>query len=207
MEMIKEPEFWVAVAFVLFIGVLVYVGAHKKVTDALDHRSARIKAELDEARRLRDEAGKLLAEYQRKQREAESEAEAIIADAKAEAERVAAEARVKMEEFVARRTKMAEAKIGQAEAQALADVRAAAADAAVAAAENILRGYRQGQGRRRPDRPGHRRREGEAQLGSQDPDWRPRQPTWAVWRSMSPSSTLFPSLPWARRRLKSLRKQ
>ena len=139
MEMIKEPEFWVAVAFVLFIGLLVYVGAHKKVTDALDHRSARIKAELDEARRLRDEAGKLLAEYQRKQREAEREAEAIIADAKAEAERVAAEARVKMEEFVARRTKLAETKISQAEAQALADVRAAAADAAVAAAEKILR--------------------------------------------------------------------
>ena len=109
MEMIKEPEFWVAVSFVLFIGVLLYVGAHKKITDAHDHRSARIKAELDEAGRLRDEAGKLLAEYQRKQREAESEAEAIIADARAEAERVAAEARVKMEEFVARRTKLAEA--------------------------------------------------------------------------------------------------
>ena len=107
--------------------------------EALDHRSARIKAELDEARRLRDEAGKLLAEYQRKQREAEREAEAIVAEAKAEAERVAAEARVKMEEFVARRTKLAETKIAQAEAQALADVRAAAADAAVTAAEKILR--------------------------------------------------------------------
>ena len=139
MEMIKEPEFWVAVAFVLFIGVIVYVGAHKKIIETLDHRSARIKAELDEARRLRDEAGKLLAEYQRKQREAEREADAIITDAKAEAERIAAEARGKMEEFVARRTKMAETKIGQAEAQALADVRAAAADAAVAATETILR--------------------------------------------------------------------
>jgi F-type H+-transporting ATPase subunit b len=139
MDMIKEPEFWVAVAFVLFIGVLVYVGAHKKITEALDHRSARIKAELDEARRLREEAAKLLAEYQRKQGEAEREAEAIVADAKAEAGRVAAEARVKMEEFVARRTKLAEAKIGQAEAQALADVRAAAAEAAVTAAERILR--------------------------------------------------------------------
>ena len=139
MHMIQEPEFWVAVAFVLFIGVLIYAGAHKKVTDALDHRSARIKAELDEARRLREEAGKLLAEYQRKQSEAEREAEAIVTDAKAEAERVAAEARQKMEEFVARRTKLAEAKIGQAEAQALADVRAAAADAAVTAAEKILR--------------------------------------------------------------------
>jgi F-type H+-transporting ATPase subunit b len=139
MEAIKEPEFWVAVSFVLFVAVILYVGAHKKVTDALDHRSARIKAELDEARRLRDEAGKLLAEYQRKQGEAEREAEAIVTDAKAEAERVAAEARVKMEEFVARRTKLAEVKIGQAEAQALADVRAAAADAAVSAAERILR--------------------------------------------------------------------
>ena len=139
MDMIKEPEFWVAVAFVLFVGVLLYVGVHKKLTEALDDRASRIRAKLDEARRLRDEAAKLLAEYQRKQREAEREAEAIVADARAEAERVAAEARVKMEEFVARRTKLAEAKIGQAEAQALADVRAAAADAAVSAAEAILR--------------------------------------------------------------------
>jgi len=139
MEMIKEPEFWVAVAFVLFLGVLIYVGVHKKLIEALDHRSNRIQAELEEARRLRDEAGKLLAEYQRKQRDAEREAEAIIADARAEAGRVAAEARVKMEEFVARRTKLAETKITQAEAQALADVRAAAADAAVTAAEKILR--------------------------------------------------------------------
>jgi F-type H+-transporting ATPase subunit b len=139
MEFFHEPENWVAVCFVIFLGVLAYVGVHRKMLDALDHRSARIKAELDEARRLRDEAGKLLADYQKKQREAEQEAEAIVADAKAEAGRVAAEARVKMEEFVARRTKLAEAKIGQAEAQALADVRAAAADAAVTAAEKILR--------------------------------------------------------------------
>ena len=138
-QMIQEPEFWVAVAFVLFLGVLVYAGVHKTMIGALDQRSNRIKAELDEARRLRDEAGKLLADYQRKQREAEREAEAIITEAKAEAERVAAETRGKMEEYVARRTKLAESKIGQAEAQALADVRAAAADAAVAAAEKILR--------------------------------------------------------------------
>jgi F-type H+-transporting ATPase subunit b len=137
--MLNEPEFWVAVAFVIFVGVLLYVGAHSKIIEALDQRSARIRAELDEARRLREEAGKLLADYQQKQREAEREAEAIVAEAKAEAERVAAEARGKMEEFVVRRTKLAETKIGQAEAQALADVRAAAADAAVAAAEKILR--------------------------------------------------------------------
>jgi F-type H+-transporting ATPase subunit b len=139
MDVLHTPEFWVAVAFALFIAVLIYAGAFKKATEALDQRSARIKAELDEARRLRDEAGKLLAEYQRRQREAEREAEAIVAEAKAEAERVAAEARAKTEDFIARRTKLAETKIGQAEAQAVADVRAAAADAAVAAAETILR--------------------------------------------------------------------
>jgi F-type H+-transporting ATPase subunit b len=134
-----SEEFWVAVAFVIFIGVLVYMGVPQKLIESLDQRSARIKAELDEARRLRDEAEELLAQYQRKQREAEREAEAIIAEAKNEAERVAAEAHGKMEEFIVRRTKLAETKIGQAEAQALADVRAAAADAAVAAAEKILR--------------------------------------------------------------------
>jgi F-type H+-transporting ATPase subunit b len=144
LDFIKEPESWVAVAFVMFLGVLVYAGAFKKAIEVLDHRSTRIKAELDEARRLREEAQKLLGDYQRKQQEAEREAEAIVADAKAEAERVAAEARTKMEEFVARRTKLAETKIGLAEAQALAEVRAAAADAAVTAAEQILRATAKG---------------------------------------------------------------
>ena len=133
-----DAEFWVAVSFVIFLAVMVKVGAHRKLIGALDDRSARIKAELDEARRVRDEAQALLADYQRKRKEADREAEAIIAAARAEAERQAAEAKQKAEEFVARRTKMAEAKIAQAEAQALADVRAAAAEAAVAAAERIL---------------------------------------------------------------------
>ena len=138
MNMIKEPEFWVAVAFVLFIGVLIYVGAHKKITDALDHRSARIKAELDEARRLKEDAAKLLAEYKTRRSSAEREAGEIIANARAEAERIASETKAKMEDFVARRTKTAESKIALAEAQALADVRAAAANAAVSAASTIL---------------------------------------------------------------------
>ena len=133
-----EAEAWVAVAFVIFLGLLVYLRAHRRVIDGLDQRRARIKAELDEAQRLREEAQALLAEYQRKQREADREVEAIIASATAEAERLAAEAKTRMEDFVVRRTKMAEVKIAQAEAQALADVRAAARDAAVAAAEKIL---------------------------------------------------------------------
>jgi len=134
-----EAEFWVAVAFVIFVGVLIYYRAHKMAIDAIDARRDRIQAELDEARRLREEAQALLELYRRKQQEAEREAADILAGAKTEADRLAVEAAAKMEEVLARRTKMAEAKIGQAETQALADVRAAAAEAAVAAAEVILK--------------------------------------------------------------------
>src|SRR6201990_3385465 len=136
--MFLEAEFWVAVAVVILMAIFAYVGVHRTVLKALDHRSERIKAELDDARRLKDEAAKLLAEYQGRLASAEREAPDLIASAKAEAERIAAEAKTKMEDFVARRTKTAESKIALAEAQALADVRAAAADAAVAAASTVL---------------------------------------------------------------------
>jgi F-type H+-transporting ATPase subunit b len=138
LESLKETENWVAIAFLCFLGLLAYLGVHRKLLDGIDHRRDRIRSELDAARRLREEAQALLAEFEKKGREAESEAAAIIASAKAEAERLAAEAKTRTEDFVARRTKMAETKIAQAEAQALADVRSAAADAAVSAAEKIL---------------------------------------------------------------------
>lgn len=137
-HLLGDAEFWVAVAFVIFVAGLGYLGVHKMVAKSLDDRADRIKAELDEARKLKDEAAALLAEYQRKRAAAENEAQEIVAGAKADAERMAIDAKAKIEEFVARRTKMAETKIAQAEAQAAADVRAAAADAAVAAAERIL---------------------------------------------------------------------
>jgi F-type H+-transporting ATPase subunit b len=136
--MLAEPEFWVAIAFVILMGVFAYFGIHRTVLKALDHRSERIKAELDDARRLKEEAAKLLAEYKARHAAAEGEARDIIASAKAEAERIASEAKAKMEDFVVRRTKTAESKIALAEAQALADVRAAAANAAVTAASTIL---------------------------------------------------------------------
>lgn len=136
--MLHEAEFWVLLGFLFFIGLMGYVGVHKKLAQSLDDRAARIKAELDEARKLREEAAQLLADYQRKRHEAEGEAAGIIEGAKAEAVRMAAEAKAKVEEFVERRTKMAETKIAQAEAQAAAEVRGAAAEAAVAAAEKIL---------------------------------------------------------------------
>lgn len=133
-----EPEFWVAVAFVLFILVVWKAGAFHALIAGLDSRSAGIKQQLDQARQLREEAEKVLAEYKKKRGEAESEAAAIIAAAKNEAEELTAEAEKRMEEFVARRTKMAETKIAQAEAQALADVKAVAAETAVRAAERVL---------------------------------------------------------------------
>ena len=134
-----EAEFWVAVSFVLFVAVLGYFGVHRAMVKGIDDRRERIKSELDEARRLKTEAQSLLAQYQRKLAAAEVEAQAILAGAKAEADRLTAEAAAKMDEIIARRTKMAESKIAQAEAQALADVRTAASEAAVGVAEVILR--------------------------------------------------------------------
>ena len=136
--MFFDPETWVAVAFVILMVVFGYLGVFKKAMAALDHRAERIKAELDDATRLKQEAAKVLADYKARTASAEREAADIIANARSEAERIAAEAKAKVEDFVARRTKTAEGKIALAEAQAVADVRAAAAEAAVQAASTIL---------------------------------------------------------------------
>ena len=109
--MFHSAEFWVALGFFFFLGLLGYLGVHKMMAKALDDRAARIKAELDEARKLREDAVQLLADYERKRQQAEGEAQDIIAGAQAEAERMAADAKAKVEEFVARRTKMAQTKI------------------------------------------------------------------------------------------------
>src|SRR5258708_24299213 len=124
--MLFEPEFWVAVAFVILMGLFAYLGVHRTVLQTLDRRSERIKAELDDARRLKEEAAKVLAEYEARRASAEREAEDIIANARAEAERIAGEAKAKMEDFVARRTNTAESKISPAGGPSLADVRAGA---------------------------------------------------------------------------------
>ena len=106
-----EAEFWVAIAFALFLGVLGYFGAHKRLVKAIDDRRNRIKSELDDACRLKEEAKALLEGYQRRRQEVEREAQAIIAGAQAESERLAAEAVAKVEDFVARHTKVAQDKI------------------------------------------------------------------------------------------------
>jgi len=131
--------FWVGVAFFIFIGILAYFGVPKAIVTALDARGEKVAQELAEARRLRVEAEKLLAEYEAKRKAAESEAAEIIASANEEAKRLAAEAEAKLNDFVTRRTKSAEDKIALAESQAEAEVRAAAAEAATRAAEVIIR--------------------------------------------------------------------
>lgn len=133
------PEFWVLISFLLFVGLLVWKGVPGMIGKALDQRANAIRAELDEARRLREEAQQLLADYQRKAREAEDEAKSIIDAAKREAESLAAETRRALAEQVERRTKAAEEKIARAEAQAVSDVRAAAVELAVRASETILK--------------------------------------------------------------------
>lgn len=137
--------FWVGVALVIFLAVLVKFGVPKAIVKALDARGERVAQELAEARRLRQEAEKLLAEYDAKRKAAEAEAAEIVSSANEEAKRLAAEAEAKLADFVARRTKAAEEKIAQAESQAEAEVRAAAAEAATKAAETILRGQMAGQ--------------------------------------------------------------
>jgi F-type H+-transporting ATPase subunit b len=138
MEFVYEPEFWVAVSFFIFLGVLFYFGVHKKLASLLDARAALISKELEEARRLRDEAEKVLADYRRKEGEAVNEAEGIIALAAKEAEMLAAETRQSVKEHFDRRMKLAEEKIARAERDAVREVRSVAVDAAVAAAQTLI---------------------------------------------------------------------
>jgi F-type H+-transporting ATPase subunit b len=137
MEFLHESEFWVLVAAVIFVA-LVGRKAWRAITGALDARAARIRNELDEARRLREEAERLVAEYRAKQREAAAEAEAIVAHAKAEAERIATQSARDLELSLGRRQRLAEERIAQAEAKALDEVRTAAIDVAIAAARDVI---------------------------------------------------------------------
>ncbi|WP_321499137.1 F0F1 ATP synthase subunit B [Breoghania sp.] len=133
-----DATFWATVALVLFFALIVWLKVPGKMSSALDDRAEGIRNELDEARRLREEAQALLAEYQRKHREAEEEAEGIVAEARREAELLTKQTEEALNELVERRTALAETKISLAENQAMAEVRAMAADVAIAAATEIL---------------------------------------------------------------------
>jgi len=137
MAIFQDPSFWSAVAFVIFI-----VAAAKPIsglaTAGLDKRADKIRGDLDEAEKLRQEAQDLLASYQRKQRAAIKEADAIIAHAKEETERLAVQGREDLEVALERRQKLAIDRIAQAEAQALDTVRAKTVDIALDATRDFL---------------------------------------------------------------------
>lgn len=133
-----DATFWVGVAFLLFVGILFYYKVPGMLTKALDDRADKIRQDLDEARQLREEAQTLLANYERKQRDALSEAEEIIAHAREEALREADLAAKKLDETVARRQQAAMEKIALAEAQAEKEVRDAAIEIAIGAASAIV---------------------------------------------------------------------
>jgi F-type H+-transporting ATPase subunit b len=137
--MTRLAEFWVGVAFFVFVAILLYYRVPKLIAKALDERAEAIRHELDEARRLRQDAQELLAEYQSKHRNVAGEAEAIVEQARRDAETFADETRAALKGLLERRTKSAQEKIARAQAQATDEVRAKAVDVALAAAEKILR--------------------------------------------------------------------
>jgi F-type H+-transporting ATPase subunit b len=138
MELLNNPEFWVGLGLVILIGIFLYQRVPAFAAASLDARASAIAKELDEARRLREEAASLLAQFRARAANAEKEAEAIVTEACAEAERFAAEANAQLKIQIERRTKQANDKIAQAEAHAVAEIRALAADVAVNAAGKLI---------------------------------------------------------------------
>jgi F-type H+-transporting ATPase subunit b len=136
-ELLHDHHFWVLISLAILIAIL-WKPAVRALTSALDERAVRIRSELDEARRLREEAEQLLAEYRRQEREGAAQAQAIVAHAREEAERIAAQAARDLEQSLARRQHLAEERIAQAEARAAAEVRVAAVDTAIAAAREVI---------------------------------------------------------------------
>jgi F-type H+-transporting ATPase subunit b len=134
----QNPTFWVGISTAILIGLAIRAKVPAMISKALDARAEEIRQQLADAKRLREEAAKLLTDYQKKRTEAEGEAKAIIDQAQREAEAMAAETRATLKDTLERRTRIAEEKIARAEAQAIGEVRAAAIDAAVSAAEKLM---------------------------------------------------------------------
>jgi F-type H+-transporting ATPase subunit b len=138
MDATSLASVWATVALFIFLGVLVYLKVPAMIAKAIDARAVKIRHDLDEARRLREEAQALLAEFQKKRKDAEQEAADLVAAAKREAELLLADAHKKTEDYVTRRTAMAEQKIAQAEREAVNEVRSSAVDIAIEAARRLL---------------------------------------------------------------------
>lgn len=138
MDATSLATLWATVALLLFLALVAYLKVPGMIGKSLDARADKIRAELDEARRLREEAQQLLGEYQKKRKEAEKEASDMVEAARRDAAQLIADAKQKTEDYVARRTAFAEQKIGQAEREAINEVRANAVDLAVEAARAVL---------------------------------------------------------------------
>ncbi len=140
MDATMWAQTWAQVALVIFLGVAIYLKVPGMIAKSLDERAAKIAAELNSAKQLREEAQSLLTEYQQKRKEAEAEAAEIVAHAKREADMLAEEAKQKTADYIARRTALSEQKIKHAETEAVNAVRSAAVDLAIAASEKLIAG-------------------------------------------------------------------
>lgn len=138
--MFADPTFWVATGFVAFFGLLIYKKVPGMIGAKLDERADKIRSDIEEAEKLREEAQALLADYQRKQRDAVKEAEAIVEAAKEEAARMAKQGQAKLKDSIKRREKQAMDRIAQAEAAAKIEIGRRTADIAIAATESVLAG-------------------------------------------------------------------
>jgi F-type H+-transporting ATPase subunit b len=138
MELLHDAEFWTGLALLVFLALMLALGVHKAAGKALDSKAAKIQADLDEARKLREEAQALLASLKTQREQTEKLAGEMLANAKVEAKRMEGEAKAKLEEQITRRQELAERRIANAEAQAAADVKAAAAELAAQMAEGVL---------------------------------------------------------------------
>jgi len=138
MQLLIDAHFWVGVALVVFLGILVFAGVHKFAWKALGDAGAKVQAQLDEAAALRNEAQALLDGIKRQRDEAEKAAAEMLATAQEDAKRMAKEAQANLAEQITRRAALAERKIASAEAQAQAEVKAAAAELAAQMAEDVL---------------------------------------------------------------------
>ncbi|HEX4080725.1 MAG TPA: hypothetical protein VHX61_17835 [Rhizomicrobium sp.] len=137
-NILTESDFWEWVGFLAVIAIFLWKGAPAFITSTLDRRAAGISKELDSVKRLREEAETVLIGYRERARGAESETAAILNETRAETERFTAEARARMQAQIERRARQAQERIAQAEANAMAEIRALAADAAAAAAEKLI---------------------------------------------------------------------
>ncbi|WP_106745120.1 F0F1 ATP synthase subunit B [Yoonia maritima] len=135
---LKNTDFVVLLAFLILVGIMLYMKVPKTIGDMLDKRAVSIKSELDEAKALREEAQSLLASYERKQKEVQAQAERIVASAKDEATKAAATAKEEIASSITRRLAAAEEQIASAQAAAVKDVRDQAIVVAVGAAKDVI---------------------------------------------------------------------